>query len=111
VLLLLLLLLEFTLFHLQDLLARLPALLSVEDHVALGVETVGNLRERVVAAVRAESHLLIVDSELLPAEVALVDESSDAADLSSIEGEEFDSQLNCYVLQGEICTDQPDVET
>lgn len=109
-LLLPLLLLKLALFDLEDLLVGLPALLAVKDHVALSVETIGDLGERVVAAVAAQSDLLIVDPELFPAEVALIDESTDAADPATVKREELDAHLHCHVLEGEVSTDQPDVE-
>lgn len=109
-LLLSLLFLELSLFDFEDFLVGFPALLSVKDHVAFGIKTVGNLREWVVATVVAESNLLIVDSELLPAEVTLIDESTDAADSATIQWEELYTHLDCYVLEGEVSTDQPDVE-
>jgi hypothetical protein len=109
-LLLAFLLLELSLLDLQDALVGLPPLLPVEDEVALGVETVGHLRERVIPAVTAESHLLVENTVLLPAEVAFIDEPANTADLAAVQGEQFDAHLHRHVLEGEIGTDEPHVE-
>lgn len=79
-----LLLLVFSLLHLQDALVRLPPSLPMQNEMALCVQTVCHLRERVIAAVAAQSHLFIGDSVFLPTEVALIDESANTADLSAI---------------------------
>lgn len=85
VLLLSLLLLKLSLLDLEDTLVGFPSLLAVQDEVTMGVETVGHLRERVVAAIVAQTHLLIENTELLPAEVALIDEPADTAYLASVQ--------------------------
>jgi hypothetical protein len=56
----------------------------MQNEMALCVQTVCHLRERVIAAVAAQSHLFIGDSVFLPTEVALIDESANTADLSAI---------------------------
>jgi hypothetical protein len=82
----------------------------MQNHVALIVDTVCDFGERIVAAVGAESHLFVVNAVLLPAQVALVDESADGGDFAAVEREQLDAHLHCYVLEGEVSTDEPDSE-
>jgi hypothetical protein len=104
-LLFLLLLFEFPLFDLEDALVGLPPFFPVQNEVALCVKTVGHLGERVIAAVAAKSHFLVEDAILLPTEVALVDEPSNAAYFTTVQREQFYSHLHSYVLKGKVCAD------
>ena len=97
--------LKFSLLDLQDALIGLPSSLPMQDEVALGVQTVCHLRERVVTAVAAHSHLLVEDAVFFPTEIALVDEPANTADLSAVQRQQLDSHLHCHVLKSEICTD------
>lgn len=87
VLLVSLLLLELSLLDLEYLFVWLPSLLAMQDHVTFLVDAVGDFGKGVVAAVVTDSDLFIVDSKLFPAEIALVDESTNACYFSAIDRE------------------------
>lgn len=105
-----LLLFVFSLFDLKDALIWLPSFFAMQDEVAISVQAIGHFWKRVVSAVVAEPDFFIKDSILFPAEVALVDESPDAANLTSVKGEQLDAHLNSYILKCKISTDEPNVE-
>lgn len=82
-----LLLLKLSLFGLHNFEVGLPSFFTVEYHLSSCIYTISYFGEGIISASTAYSHFLITDPVFLPTEVALVDESSDAADLSAVEGE------------------------
>lgn len=78
------LLFKFSLFGLHDFKVGLPSFFAVEYHLSRGIDAVCYFGEGVVPTSTAYSHFLIADPIFFPAKVALVDEPSDAADLSAV---------------------------
>ena len=105
-----LLLLKLPLLNLKYLLIRFPPHLPMQHHTSFLINAVSNLRKRVVAAVVADFHFLIADSELFPAEIALIDESADAGYFAAVKGQQLYAHLHCHVLYRKICADKPDLE-
>jgi hypothetical protein len=100
------LLLQLPLLDLQYLLVRLPTPLTMQHHTSLLVDTVGDLGERIVTAIRAQTYLLIYNTELPPTEITLVNEPTNAVDTPAVQGQQTHPHLNRHVLDREISTDQ-----
>jgi hypothetical protein len=79
-----LLLLEFSLFSLHDFEIGLPSSLAMEYHLPRCIYAVCYFREGVIAASTAYPYFLIADPIFFPTKVALVNEPSNAADLSAV---------------------------
>ena len=85
-LLLTFLLFKLSLLGLHDFEVGLPSFLAMQDHLTSSIDAVGYFGKRVIPTSTAYPHLLVADPVLLPAEVAFVNEPTDAADLSAVKG-------------------------
>lgn len=104
------LLLELSLLDFEYFFVGFPPSFSMQHHVPLLINAVSYFGEWIVTAVIANSHLLVMYSELFPAVIALIYESADTCYFSTINWQQSHTHLYSYILQGKVSTHQPDVE-
>ena len=110
-LLLSLLFLQFLVLHFSNLLVRFPPFLTMQHHVPLIIDTIRDFRKWVVTAVVAELNFFVLNSKFFPTQIALINESTNAANFPAIQRQKLYTHLNCHVLDGKISTNYPNTES